>query len=237
MKNLFVLLFVICLFSCSEKAKKPKPYTNSYTVQSSEVFHIDKETDSILKSIGIENISAVNKNDLPIYMKSIEKGIFENKSFCEYYKDYKMYEFQNDLKKSDEVVKPFSDNITLLTILGAYGYQLCPESLKEARIASKNPTYVPKPNYQESDLEPCIISKDFIKKDLHNPSTAEFSMLDCNKEKSADGSYIILRKVSAKNSFGVKKDFVYKVRLGFLGGNSSDIKNWKLISIASEEYK
>lgn len=237
--NKIVLLLFAIFISCGDKKEEinVEPYTNAYIEEPKEVYFFDKKTDSILKSIGIQDISSINKADLPVYMKSIEKGVFKDKSFCEFYKDYKMYEFRNELKKSDEVVKPLNDNIVLLTILGSYGYKLCPQALQEARISSKNPMYAPKKVYQDSNLDPCIISKDFIKMDLHNPSTADFSSLDCSKEQNWDRSYVILRKVTAENSLGIEKIFIYKLKIAFLGGNASDINNWKLLTIQSEEYK
>jgi hypothetical protein len=83
----------------------------------------------------------------------------------------------------------------------------------------------------------CIISEDFIKSDLTNPATAEFSNYDCSTENNPDGTYTVLRKISAKNSLGVEKEYIYKVKLGFKGGNWVDESNWNLISIQSEEYK
>jgi hypothetical protein len=94
-------------------------------------------------------------------------------------------------------------------------------------------------SYTNSDdsANPCIISEDFIKQDLQNPSTADFSIFDCSNEKNSDGTYTVLRKVSAKNSYGVEKEFIYKVTLGFKGGNWVDMSNWDLIKIQSEEYR
>lgn len=90
--------------------------------------------------------------------------------------------------------------------------------------------------YQECD-NVCLTSQDFIKQDLKNPSSADFSSFDCSSERNSNGSYTILRKVSAKNSFGVEKEFIYKVTLGFKGGNWVDLTNWDLIKIQSEENK
>jgi hypothetical protein len=87
------------------------------------------------------------------------------------------------------------------------------------------------------DPNPCIISEDFIKQDLRYPESADFSAFDCSTEKNDDGSYTILRKVSAKNAFGVESSFVYKVQLIFKGGEWTDTSNWDLVNIRSEEYK
>ena len=83
----------------------------------------------------------------------------------------------------------------------------------------------------------CVISEDFIKQDLNNPLTAEFSSFDCSAEENVDGTYTVLRKVSAANSFGVSKEYIYKVRLSFNGAEWTDKSNWTLIDMKSEEYK
>jgi hypothetical protein len=88
-----------------------------------------------------------------------------------------------------------------------------------------------------NELDPCQISIDFIKDDLHNPSTIDYSSFDCSKEFDNINKYTILRKISAQNSFGVKKEYVYKLELKYLGGNQYDKSSWELISIKSEEYR
>lgn len=99
-------------------------------------------------------------------------------------------------------------------------------------ITSSKNSYV-----TNEDANPCVMSEDFIKSDLRYPDTVDFSMFDCSTENNSDGSYTILRKVSAKNGFGVESSYIYKVKLGFKGGNTVDINDWELISIESEEYK
>lgn len=91
--------------------------------------------------------------------------------------------------------------------------------------------------YQSADINPCIISKDFIERNLRYPSSADFSMFDCSNEQNSDGSYTVLRKVGAKNAFGVESKFIFKVKFGFKGGNENDINDWELINIQSEEVR
>lgn len=88
-----------------------------------------------------------------------------------------------------------------------------------------------------SEPNACLMSEDFIKKELAYPDEAEFSSFDCSSESNADGTYTVLRKVSAKNTFGVQSSYIYKVTLSFNGGNAVDINDWTLINIQSEEYK
>lgn len=174
------------------------------------------------------------EDDFQLLKKSYEIGIFKDKSFCQFYKEYKVLEFQNKYKESDKVISSFKKVDGLEMFFAVNGYKLCPEELQEAKAGKY--TSEPKQTYYPAD-NVCIMSKDFIKKDLYNPSTVSFSSFDCTVEKQSDGSYTVLRKVGAKNALGVKKEYIYKLRIAFLGGNDVDIKNWKLIGIISEEYK
>ena len=83
----------------------------------------------------------------------------------------------------------------------------------------------------------CLMSEDFIKMDLNYPAEAEFPFLDCNAEDNGNGKYTVLRKISAKNAFGVESELIYKVELQFNGGVTVDENNWELLSIRSEEVK
>lgn len=83
----------------------------------------------------------------------------------------------------------------------------------------------------------CSMAKDFIKQDLQNPATADFDLLDCRSEKNYDSSYTVMRKVSAKNSLGVEKEYIYKIIIGFTGGEKYDRSSWTLVSMRSEEYR
>jgi len=103
-------------------------------------------------------------------------------------------------------------------------------------VNRKNEMTIQDVTYQSSD-NVCLNSEDFIKEDLNYPRTADFSIFDCSVENNNDGSYTVLRKVRAKNAFGVESEFIYKVSLGFIGGNDIDIKNWKLINMRSQELK
>ncbi|WP_329805396.1 hypothetical protein [Flavobacterium facile] len=89
----------------------------------------------------------------------------------------------------------------------------------------------------KSDLNPCMISEDYIKSDLSNPATADFSIFDCVKEFDGINTYTVLKKVSVKNSFGVEKELIYKLSLKYKGGNELDTSSWELVSMRSEEYK
>lgn len=180
-----------------------------------------------------ENADFTNEqfNEFKLLVKS---DLFKEESFCEVFQ--KSLDILNNSKNSKADLKKLYRKYQKIpyfeTIISSYGFKFCSaKSLKDQSKDSK--TYI---NSDES-ANPCVISEDFIKQDLYNPSTADFSMFDCTTEKNADGTYTILRKVSAENSLGVEKEFIYKLRLGFSGGNWVDMSNWTLIKIQSEEYK
>ncbi|MGL6037546.1 MAG: hypothetical protein ACRC0E_01460 [Soonwooa sp.] len=89
----------------------------------------------------------------------------------------------------------------------------------------------------KSEPNACLMSEDFIKKHLNYPAEAEFPMLDCNVKSDGNGNYTVLRKITAKNAFGVKSEFIYKVEMYYNGAIPEDINNWTLMNIKSEEVK
>lgn len=91
-------------------------------------------------------------------------------------------------------------------------------------------------NYQSSEIA-CTMAQDFIKSDLFNPATADFDTFDCSSEQNSDGSYSVMRKVTAQNDYGVKKEYIYKVVIGFNGGDAYEKASWQLISIRGDEYR
>lgn len=179
-----------------------------------------------LSDNGFNIYSDLTETQFKEFKQTIETGLFKKESFCDVYKkalNLKGAELNRYLNKYKKI--PYFE-----TLLFMYGPKVCDMS---SSIKESSSSYI---NSDES-ANPCIISEDFIKSDLKNPSTADFSYFDCSTEHNSDGSYTILRKVSSENSFGVEKEFIYKVKLGFKGGNWVDMNNWDLISIQSEEYR
>ena len=83
----------------------------------------------------------------------------------------------------------------------------------------------------------CVMSESFIKQELNFPKEASFPMLDCNTTDNGGGNYTVLRKISAKNAFGMETEYIYKLELYYKGGVEVDQNNWELKSIRSEEVK
>jgi hypothetical protein len=234
-----ILLFIMIVISCGEKKEEVTvdSYTRAYTEEPEPIYYYDKKTDSILNKIGLEVFRDISKEDIDVILEANSNGFFDNKSFCDFYKEWKILDFQKKFDDADKLLVELKKNKKLWDFFVINGYKICPVALIEARQYSVYNKKKSNEQFENSNLNPCIVSIDFIKKDLYNPSTLDYSLYDCNKEQKSDGSYVILRKISAQNSLGVERDYIYKVRIGFLGGDEYDSNNWKLISIQSEEYK
>lgn len=74
-----------------------------------------------------------------------------------------------------------------------------------------------------------IMSADFVKEKLTHPQDAEFNDFDIRGEQIDDTQFKVLRKFTAKNSFGVSTEYVYKCYMTYIGGESgdwADSNNW-----------
>lgn len=228
MKNFFFIAIAVLFFSCKNETKPiVAPKTEHEVIE--EITLNPKQV--FLKENGMSPIDLTD-DEFAMLEKAVELGLFKEKNFCQFYEEYKILEFAQKYKESDKVISSFKKVSNLDFLLGVKGAELCPEALTRAKISRDGKKTV----YLKPKINPCEISKDFIRKDLQHPSTASFSTFDCSSEVNSDNSFTILRKVSAKNSFGLELEFIYKLRFGFTGGNETDIKNWKLIGIVSEEY-
>lgn len=228
MKKLLLLFFIGLFFSCGD-SEKSYTYIETYNDLTYAEGAGEKKRD--------EEILA--KNDTLAYILAYSK--------------FKISEKRN--KQKIEAEWPYPEESISFQLLNEKGEDISNIEFKtKAKEQQKTAEYVAdiendyirlmsnatersKVNYKDAKINPCVMSEDFIKKDLRYPNTAKFSTFNCSSEQNGDGSYTVLRKVSAKNAFGVESDFIYKVRIGFTGGNEVDINNWKLIGIQSEEYR
>lgn len=88
-----------------------------------------------------------------------------------------------------------------------------------------------------SSSNACQMSEEYVKMTLNYPDDASMSFLDCHSEEKGNGTYRVLRKVKAKNAFGMSKSYIYEIVLKYKGGEKVDENNWELISIRHEEEK
>lgn len=70
-----------------------------------------------------------------------------------------------------------------------------------------------------------IMSEYYIKDRLTHPNEVEFYG-GYNGTVENDSIFTVTRNFDAKNSFGVKSSYVYKIQMIYLGGKWEDIKNW-----------
>ncbi len=89
-----------------------------------------------------------------------------------------------------------------------------------------------------NDKSKCIIaSESFIKKNFNYPEETEFERMGVTHEYLGNEECTLLGKVVAKNAFGVKTAYIYKIWLKYKGGDWSDDNSWEQKKIVLEEYK
>lgn len=205
---------------------------------------IDKQPEEVFESFETQKLKFIRLNRLSEKAYIAEKdflkikaafatGLFKDEQFCEVFRKFIEVMDNGTKKEQASFIEKYNKIDNFLMFMYQHGQALC-------RFGVDNNTYTKDTsiNYKIVDdpSKPCIISKDFIKQDLYYPDEAEFSSFDCSTEINSDGSYTILRKVSSQNGYGITKTFIYKITIGFKGGNWVDNNNWVLIKIQSEEY-
>jgi hypothetical protein len=78
-----------------------------------------------------------------------------------------------------------------------------------------------------------IVLQDFIKDKLNHPTEAEFDR-NIVYEIEASNRHIALGKVVAKNSFGIKTEYTYKIWLIYNGNDWTDKNSWTVEKIILE---
>jgi|SRR5690554_1252197 len=226
MKKLLLLLLIAFFFSCESE----KNYT--YIVTYNDLTYAEGAGEKT------RNEEIIAKNDTLAYIRAYSRfkitqrrNEYNNETGWPYPEETISFQLLNE-KGEDISNIEFKTKKAEQSKSDEYALNLKSSYTESAKNRSENR----KTTYQEVKINPCVMSEDFIKRDLRYPKTAKFSIFNCSSERNDDGSYTILRKVSAKNAFGVESEFVYKVRMGFTGGVDVDINNWKLIGIVSEEY-
>ncbi len=87
----------------------------------------------------------------------------------------------------------------------------------------------------ELKSEACIISQQFVSRQLFSPKSAEFGV--CTEDKTkylGDNRYQVTNYVDASNQFGAILRKTYYITLRFNKGEWDDINNWTLESIDIE---
>jgi len=111
--------------------------------------------------------------------------------------------------------------IVLLLLIPFVKYQL------------NNPAPTPtQPKETKTSTMAFIQCKEFVKRQLHSPATANFPLLDYASRKDDINTYSIKSYVDAQNGFGATVRTNYTCKVQFLGGSDSAIKNWTLIDLS-----
>lgn len=71
-----------------------------------------------------------------------------------------------------------------------------------------------------------IMSEEFVKPKMKYPEEVKFSG-DRRGSEKAMNEYEVFQKFTAKNSFGVKSGYVYKIRMIYRGGDWTEKSSWK----------
>ncbi len=82
-------------------------------------------------------------------------------------------------------------------------------------------------------IKATIMAHDFVKEKLFFPEEAEFKRDRIGSETS-DNEYDIIQSFTAKNAFGVKISYKYKIHTIFHGGEWTDINNWSYTTLSIE---
>lgn len=78
-----------------------------------------------------------------------------------------------------------------------------------------------------------IISEEIVKNKMRYPAEVEFDGEYRGKEVAAN-EFEVYQKFTAKNAFGVRSSYVYKIHMVYISGEWEDAKNWTYIDLTIE---
>lgn len=79
-----------------------------------------------------------------------------------------------------------------------------------------------------------IISEEFVTTRMKFPSEVDFNG-DRRGSETSKNEYDVLQKFTAKNAFGVKVSYVYKIHMIYKSGDWADKNNWTYNSLIIED--
>ncbi|MGN1354470.1 MAG: hypothetical protein ACI4V2_06120 [Alloprevotella sp.] len=82
----------------------------------------------------------------------------------------------------------------------------------------------------------CIMARDYVKKMITFPEEAEFES-DIRGRGDAVNGFIVYEKFTAPNAFGVRKTYVYKCNMKYLGGDKYENSSWKCSDLIIEDVQ
>lgn len=135
---------------------------------------------------------------------------------------------RNNPKKTTQVILPIPENknygcfiFIIIALIIAYFYSISTDKHKA--------------NNGELNSEACIMSREFVLRQLLSPKNAEFGVCTEDKSKYLGGNrYQVTNYVDASNQFGAILRKTYYITLKFNNQGWEDINNWTLESIDIE---
>lgn len=79
-----------------------------------------------------------------------------------------------------------------------------------------------------------IMSEEIVKEKMRFPSEVEFGD-EIKGEVFNPSTFKVLRKFTAKNAFGVKSDYAYRIFMTHKGGDWAELSNWNFENLTIEE--
>ncbi|MBQ6037320.1 MAG: hypothetical protein IJL37_01455 [Bacteroidaceae bacterium] len=79
-----------------------------------------------------------------------------------------------------------------------------------------------------------IMSEDIVKEKMRYPAEVDFEGDRRGSETSTD-TYTVYQKFTAKNGFGVKVSYVYKITMKYKGGDWTERSNWDYSNLVIED--
>jgi len=80
-----------------------------------------------------------------------------------------------------------------------------------------------------------IQCKDFVKRRLKAPASADFPFLDYTSVNTGNETYAVRSYVDAQNAFGAKIRSNWTCQIQFRGGEEADVHNWTLVDVQLAE--
>lgn len=78
-----------------------------------------------------------------------------------------------------------------------------------------------------------IMSEDIVRGKMKFPDEVEFDN-DYRGKEVSDKEFEVYQKFTAKNAFGVKSSYVYKIQMVYISGEWADSKNWSYDKLTIE---
>ncbi|WP_270899598.1 hypothetical protein [Bacteroides xylanisolvens] len=78
-----------------------------------------------------------------------------------------------------------------------------------------------------------IVSEDIVKEKMKFPDEVEFNG-DYRGSEISENEFDVMQKFTAKNDFGVKSNYVYKIHMVYIQGEWTDKNNWSYSNLIIE---